>query len=100
MRQAGDHGLQLSAGEGSVASRCRRLGHYSGGDYGLELGLCPRSPRLGGGCCRRQRGEHDERADVRKAAAAHTCPIGGEPYLFYFTKMEVTITPEPSAGAG
>ncbi|HEX7144801.1 MAG TPA: hypothetical protein VF225_05775, partial [Gaiellaceae bacterium] len=26
--------------------------------------------------------EHDERADVRKAAAAHTCPIGGQPYLF------------------
>src|SRR6266566_502810 len=82
MHQARDDGLELSAGERIFGSRCRRLGHYSGGDYGLELGPCPRCPRLGGGCCRRQREEHDERADVRKAAAAHLCPIGGPPYLF------------------
>src|SRR5260370_25684547 len=77
MCEARDDGLELSAGEGIVGSRCRRLGHYSGGDYGLELGLCPRFPRLGGGGCRRQREERDERADVRKAAAAHSCRIGG-----------------------
>ena len=35
VRQACDDRLELRAGERIVGSRCRRLGHYSGGDYGL-----------------------------------------------------------------
>src|SRR6266581_2107458 len=96
LRQAGDDAFQLSLGEGTVGSRRRRLGHDSCGHYGLELGLCPRSPRLGGGCCRGQCEEHYERPDIRKAAAAHICPIGESPYLFNLITVDVEITPGPT----
>src|SRR5205807_4750613 len=79
-----------------VRTRRRLLGHQSGSNHCLQLGLCPRRRRFcGGGRSRRE--ERDEHADMRKEAAAHTRLLSARlPSPLTSTTAAVEITPEPS----
>ena len=71
MEQARRERFELGPREWFVRTRRRLLGHETGSNHCLQLSLCPRGCRFGGGD-RRPREERDEHADRRKEAAAHT----------------------------